>query len=601
MDRKSFIILGVAIALLVALSPLVDHYFPPKLVPIAPTNQVSLATNAASSTNFTAAPSATPTERETPTSAPTGPETLLTYSNADTIFHFTSRGGGLKQIDLTQYRAVTRRSIEAKAPTRLASLNTGASLPIAAELAAGESGSDDFTLSRAGEVVRAERMLPDGIRLVKEFDFGSNYAFKAHDLGDETNRLFTLRVRYENTSGQPQMVPPRELVVGTAGPTGPLDDPTTYGTLWYNGIKSQNIKERWFANRTLIFFPGTPRTQYREGAGNVMWVAPHNQFFALAAIPSQPAPEVVIDKVPLPPPDTNGVDAKLSYLLTNGYRSALVYPSTNLAPGQSAQTVVTFYVGPKEYKTLGRLGQEMDNNLDLIMDFTGPSGFFSKGLLICMNALHATGLDYGLCIIAITLIIKGLFWPLTASAARSQKKLQALQPQLKAIAEKHKDDAVKKNEKTMEFMKQNKVNPMGSCLPTLLQLPVFIGFYYMLRNAIELRGVHFLWAYDLSQPDTVGYIAGFPINPLPLIMGATQFWQMHMTPPQPGMDPGQQKVMKFMPVMMMAFFYRMSAGLTVYWTVSNLLGILQMKVTRAAADGPKAAAPVAVAPVKKKK
>jgi YidC/Oxa1 family membrane protein insertase len=295
------------------------------------------------------------------------------------------------------------------------------------------------------------------------------------------------------------------------------------------------------------------------------------------------------------------VDSKPRYILTNGYQVSLAYPSISLTPGQSIETAFTFYAGPKEYKTLGKLGQEMGNNLDSIMDFTGPSGFFSKGVLIAMNGLHALGLDYGLCIIAITLIIKGLFWPLTASAARSQKRLQTLQPQLKAISDKYKDDPVKKNEKTMEFMKQNKVNPMGSCLPTLLQLPVFIGFYYMLRNAIELRGVHFLWAYDLSQPDTVAYIAGFPINPLPLIMGVTQLWQMHMTPPSPGMDPGQQKIMKFMPLIMMGIFYKMSAGLTVYWTVSNLLGILQMKITRASDDTPKLAAAGPPVSVRKKK
>jgi YidC/Oxa1 family membrane protein insertase len=142
---------------------------------------------------------------------------------------------------------------------------------------------------------------------------------------------------------------------------------------------------------------------------------------------------------------------------------------------------------------------------------------------------------------------------------------------------------------------------MGSCLPTLLQFPVFIGFYYMLRNAIELRGVHFLWAYDLSQPDTVAYLAGFPINPLPLLMGVTQFWQMHTTPPSPGMDPGQQKVMKYMPVMMIAFFYRMSSGLTVYYTLSTLLSIWKMKVTRAAVDETKPGATAAPVPMKKKK
>ena len=222
----------------------------------------------------------------------------------------------------------------------------------------------------------------------------------------------------------------------------------------------------------------------------------------------------------------------------------------------------------------------MSNNVDAIMGFTGFFGFFSKLLLLSMNGLHSFGLSYGVTIIAITVLIKLVFWPLTNASTKSQKRMQALQPQLQAISEKYKDDPAKKNQKTMEFWKEHKINPMGSCLPTLLQIPVFFGFYWMLRNAIELRGVPFLWAYDLSQPDTVAHLAGFPVNPLPLIMGVTQLWQAHLMPPSPGMDPGQQKIMKFMPLMFIALLYRMSAGLTLYWTVQNLLSILQTKVTK---------------------
>jgi len=117
-----------------------------------------------------------------------------------------------------------------------------------------------------------------------------------------------------------------------------------------------------------------------------------------------------------------------------------------------------------------------------------------------------------------------------------------------------------------------------------LQVPVFIGLYSMLRSAIELRGASFLWACDLSQPDTIahiGFLGNFPINPLPLFMGATQLWQAQMNPPTPGMDPAQQKMMRYMPLMFIFLFYRTSAGLTLYWAVQNLLTILQMKVTKA--------------------
>lgn len=161
--------------------------------------------------------------------------------------------------------------------------------------------------------------------------------------------------------------------------------------------------------------------------------------------------------------------------------------------------------------------------------------------------------------------------------------MAALQPQMKELQDKYKDDPQKLQMKMMEFWKEHKVNPFGGCLPLMLQMPIFFGFFTMLRSAVELRGASFLWACDLSKADTVAFIPGlnFPINPFPLIMGATMIWQARTTPPSPGVDPTQQKIMKYMPLMFMVFLYNFSAGLTLYWTVQNLLSILQMKMTRA--------------------
>ena len=177
------------------------------------------------------------------------------------------------------------------------------------------------------------------------------------------------------------------------------------------------------------------------------------------------------------------------------------------------------------------------------------------------------------------------------------KRMQTLQPQMNALREKYKDDPVKLNRKMMEFMKENKVNPLGGCLPMLLQFPVFIGFFTMVRSAIELRGASFLWTCDLSHPDTLfiipglGFIpfigisgVGLPFNGLPLLMGATMLWQARLTPVSPGMDPSQQKIMKYMPLMFLFLLYNYSAGLTLYWTVQNLLTIAQMKLTRSKND-----------------
>ena len=151
-----------------------------------------------------------------------------------------------------------------------------------------------------------------------------------------------------------------------------------------------------------------------------------------------------------------------------------------------------------------------------------------------MNWLHdALKLSYGLAIIAITFIIKLLFWPLTQASTRSMKRMAALQPQMKALQEKYKDDPAKMNKKLMEFMREHKVSPMGGCLPLLLQMPVFLGCFYMIQRAIELRGASFLRVTELSQHATLFLIPGlnFPLNLLPPLPCATMPWQSHITPP----------------------------------------------------------------------
>jgi YidC/Oxa1 family membrane protein insertase len=611
MDRKSLFILVAAVVVLLMLSGLVNRLFPPIPVPVMPqaaiTNQAANPPTAANAA--TNAPPAAPGAATTPppiASVPTVPETTLVVSNQDLIFHFTSRGGGLRDIMLrsASYPAVVHSARRPGDMPSFATLDSKVPVPILATLEEDPQGEDNYTLSQPAKgVVRAEKTLANGLRVVKEFAVG--------DSG--TNFLFTAKMRLENETTASLLIPKREVVAGTATVIGPLDDLTALGAMWYDGAKRIDIGSGWFANRTLGCFPGTPRAEYQEGASNVVWAAMHSQYFALVAIPARPAPGIVIRNLKLPPADTNELATVLqtsrrgAQLITNnyeGYQAAFVYPATRLEPRQALEQTFIFYAGPKEFNGLASLGSFLGNNLDQVMGFTGFLGIFgfvTKFLLLSMNGLHGLGLSYGLCIIAITVIIKLVFWPLTAASTRSQKRQQAIAPQLKAIADKYKEDPLKKHQKTTELMKEHKINPLGSCLPVLITIPVFIGFYYMLRNAIELRGVSFLWATDLTLPDTVGTIGGFPFNPLPLLMGASQLWQSHLTPPSPGMDPGQQKIMRWMPLLFVGIFYQMSSGLNLYYTVSNLLTIAQTKITKMGPDP--AGGPVknlAPAPQKKK-
>lgn len=277
----------------------------------------------------------------------------------------------------------------------------------------------------------------------------------------------------------------------------------------------------------------------------------------------------------------------------SGYQASFVYGSTILQPGQVNELNFEFYTGPKEYYTLSKLSEERDSDIDRVMNLTGFFGLFSKMLLLSMSGLHNLGLSYGLCIVAITVIIKLLFWPLTQSSTRSMKRMSKLQPQMKEIQEKYKGDPQKAQMKTMEFMRANKVNPLASCLPILVQFPFFIGFFMMIKTAIELRGASFLWAGDLSSPDTIFFLPGLgwipflgipgeglPINPMPIMMGVSMVYQMRLTPQSPTMDPVQQKMFKYMPIFFMFILYGYSSGLTLYWTVNNVLSIIQTKLVK---------------------
>jgi YidC/Oxa1 family membrane protein insertase len=614
MDRTSIIVIVVCFVLLGLWSfVLVPKLYPPRPMPLNTNNVATTAPGAVTNipTPFptTQTTSTSPTNvvrtvmRSDLTNAPT-----LVISNEEARYTFTGAGGGIGLVELLKFtEAVPKRRTRQLVTndSNVATLNTGAILPTMAIEGENGPGDEFYQLIRTDTGVRAEKSLTNGLTIIKDFVFGTNY-------------LINATVRLENHSSQPLAMPGQEWVVGTATPLGPRDTGQAVGALWYNGDKTEDIGTPNFSSTGFACIPRTPPAEYRAGSSNVFWVTVHNQFFALAVMPATPAQAVVIRPLELPRP----VGEAAEMVATNaaapkGYEAALVYLPFTLNANQTVERKLTIYAGPKEYQRLARIGDQQNNNLDLVMNF-GWFGFVSKALLLGMNWLHhSLKFSYGWAIIAITLIIKTVFWPLTQASTRSMKRMQTLQPQMNAIREKYKDDPVKMNKKVMEYMREHKVSPVGGCLPMFLQIPVFIGFYRMIQSAIELRGAKFLWAGDLTQSDTVYLIdqfdflkhipsisiqgVGLPINVFPLIMGATMLWQARLTPPSPGMDPMQAKIMRYMPLMFMVFLYNFSAGLTLYWTVQNLLTIVQTKLTRATDPVKPAAVPVLTAGQKKRK
>ena len=206
--------------------------------------------------------------------------------------------------------------------------------------------------------------------------------------------------------------------------------------------------------------------------------------------------------------------------------------------------------------------------------------WFCKPLVATLNFFYKVIPNYGVAVILLTILVRIIFWPLTHKSTLSMRRMQELQPELKALQALHKENPQKLQKETWAIYKKNKVNPMSSCLPMLVQIPVFIALFTVLRSAVELRYAPFLWISDLSEPENL--FAGMlpiAINILPVLMAGTMALQSYLTPTAG--DPQQQKMMMIMmPIMMLFMFYTFPSALSLYWTVSQVLAIVQMLLMR---------------------
>jgi YidC/Oxa1 family membrane protein insertase len=251
--------------------------------------------------------------------------------------------------------------------------------------------------------------------------------------------------------------------------------------------------------------------------------------------------------------------------------------------GGTALLAGDLYVGPKEYARLSNLDVFKANQNRVVLQMGAFMRFFSALLLTLMTWMHSWASNWGVAIILTTLLLKVAFLPLTLSASRSAKRMQKIQPEMKVIREKFKDSPEKQQAATMALFKQHKVNPVGSCLPMLVTLPFFWAFFRMLSSVAELRFSPFLWAHDLSAPDTVGYVFGFPINILALLLGLTMYLQMHFTP-QASVDNSQATMMKFTPLIFMVFCYTYPCALALYSSTNALFSIGQQMIVNRLKD-----------------
>jgi YidC/Oxa1 family membrane protein insertase len=296
--------------------------------------------------------------------------------------------------------------------------------------------------------------------------------------------------------------------------------------------------------------------------GVIDWIAVQSRYFISSLIPENPT------------------EATLHLAQKSGDVLAAQYilPEINIKPGTHQSFQFNIFQGPMSMSLLNSYGNKLGKALDF-----GMFDFLAKPLLWLMNFIYNNLIpNYGIAIIIITLITKVILWPLGTKSYKSMGEMKKLQPLIKEIKEKYGDDRKRVNEETMALYRTYKINPMGGCLPMLVQIPVFFALYRMLYEAIELRHApFFLWINDLSAPDRLfnfGFSIPFMDPPygipvLTLVMGATMFLQQRMSPPMG--DAAQAKMMMLLPVVFTFIFINFSSGLVLYWLVNNIVSIGQ--------------------------
>jgi YidC/Oxa1 family membrane protein insertase len=243
------------------------------------------------------------------------------------------------------------------------------------------------------------------------------------------------------------------------------------------------------------------------------------------------------------------------------YAAGVIVPGGTLAPGASATLAMPLYAGPQEQEKLAALSK----GLDLAVDY-GWLTVIAAPLFWILQWIHGWAGNWGVAIIILTILIKLIFYPLSEASYRSMAKMRVVAPKMQRLKEQYGNDRQRMQQAMMELYKTEKINPLGGCLPILVQIPVFIALYWVLLASVEMRQAPFaLWINDLSVPD--------PWYILPILMGATMIIQTRLNPEPP--DPVQAKIMKIMPIAFSIFFFFFPAGLVLYWLVNNILSIAQ--------------------------
>lgn len=419
------------------------------------------------------------------------------------------------------------------------------------------AASETAALQLSGDLLQGR--LPPSAHFTREHHDAQRVSYRWHGNGVEVTKtyrfqpgsyLVDLEIAIRNLGQTPLQghVQAAWTLQNTAQPqSGFLSflrgPPNVWGGIYYKDGKVMRIGPQTGAHA-------------ENAAGRIYWGGVENRYYLAALLPRSQSADGQAEVASQP----------LAQAGTNQIRTAVAGSPVTISPGQTVTESFSLYGGPKQLEMLKAAGMHLDQAIDY-----GWFGFAALPLLYLLKFFYTVVHNYGVAIILLTLFIKLLLHPINKRSMQSMKKMQALQPRIKELREKYKSDAQRLNAETMQLFRSYGVNPMGGCLPMVLQIPVYIALYKVLWNAIELYRAPFFWFYrDLSAPD--------PYFITPVLLGVAFFLQQKLTP-SPTADPAQQKIMMFMPLMFTAFMVFLPVGLVIYIFVNTAFTVLQQWLT----------------------
>jgi len=485
--------------------------------------------------------------------------------SGDVVYTFTTFGGGIKHAEFSGQYAVQDKE-------NLVNLNKDEPQPVGRLT----SGVDEYL-----DIVyrhERERDTSNSISFIGQTKGGliirKRWTLEEDEVAGQSYRL-KLDLEFENHGEGPVKLSDYGLFAGSAAPLwkGEWD---RHITLFYQ-------KDGDYKKRRVLKFKKGKKPPFRGDGGILGFAGVSNQFFATIIEPETAYDAWVWgDRRAVQLPEIAGGGSG------EAIRMGMSLPEETLSVKGDNKESLTFnlYLGPKDNLLLRKIGEDYGE----VMNY-GMFGWISFVLSWLLNVLFS-GLfskifdawGWGFAIVTLTIIIRAVMWPLQNKSTRAMKRMSKLQPEMKELREKYADDPGRMNQEMMKMYREYGINPLGGCLPLLVQIPIFFGFYIMLQYAVELRQQSFLWVEDLALPDTVAKLPfslpflGDGVNLLPTVMAVTMVLQMALTP-KTG-DKMQRRLFMMMPIIFFFFCYNFASALALYWTTSNIFAIVQMLITR---------------------